>query len=96
MAEGSSLVNRFMAAIEISCIEVWREISNYIDNEVDPQLRARMTEHFKHCHHCSAILDGSQNVVKLVADGEVFDVPKGFSSRLYSKIDKLKPGCSDS
>jgi hypothetical protein len=80
--------NQLMAAIEISCIEVWREISNYIDEQVDPQLRARMTEHFKHCHHCSAILDGSQNVVKLVADGEVFDVPQGFSSRLYSKIQK--------
>jgi hypothetical protein len=78
-----------MAAIEISCIEVWREISNYIDNEVDADLRGRMAEHFKQCHHCSAILDGSRNVVKLVADGEVFDVPAGFSSRLYSKLDKF-------
>lgn len=75
--------------IEISCIEVWREISNYIDNEIDSGLRERMEEHFKHCNHCSAILDGTRNVVKLVADGEVFDVPKDFSKRLYSKIDKL-------
>ncbi len=81
-----------MAMIEISCIEVWREISNYIDNEVDPDLRARMTEHFKGCNHCSAILDGSRNVVKLVADGEVFEVPQGFSKRLYSKIEKLGSG----
>jgi uncharacterized C2H2 Zn-finger protein len=75
--------------IEISCIEVWREISNFIDNEIDPAVRTRMEEHFKHCNHCSAILDGTRNVVKLVADGEVFDVPKDFSKRLYDKIDKL-------
>ena len=75
--------------IEISCIEVWREISNFSDNEIDPTLRARMEEHFKHCNHCSAILDGTQNVVKLVADGQIFEVPRDFSKRLYDKIEKL-------
>ena len=75
-----------MKVIEISCLEVWREISNYIDNEVDPELRARMEAHFKVCAHCAAILDGTQNVVKLVADGLEFDLPDGFSKRLYSRI----------
>jgi hypothetical protein len=75
-----------MRVIEISCLEVWREISNYIDNEVDPELRARMEAHFKVCAHCTAILDGTQNVLKLVADGVEFDLPEGFSQRLYNKI----------
>lgn len=72
--------------MEISCLEVWREISNYIDNEVDPELRARMEAHFKVCAHCTAVLEGTQNVVKLVADGVEFDLPEGFSRRLYNKI----------
>jgi len=25
-----------MGVIEISCLEVWKEISNYIDNDVEP------------------------------------------------------------
>jgi len=45
--------------IEISCVEVWREISNYIDEATDPELRDRMEAHFKVCRHCSAILDGT-------------------------------------
>ena len=72
--------------IEISCLEVWREISNYVDNEVDPGLRARMEAHFKVCAHCKAIVDGTQNVVKLVADGVEYQVPNGFSKRLYDRI----------
>ena len=72
--------------IEITCIEVWREISNYIDDAVDPELRARMEAHFKVCKHCSAVLDGTRNVVKLVADGAEFEVPAGFGSRLYDKL----------
>ncbi len=27
-----------MATIEISCVEVWREISNYVDEEISPKL----------------------------------------------------------
>ena len=72
--------------IEISCLEVWREISNYIDDALEPELRSRMEAHFKVCKHCSAVLDGTRNVVRLIADEAEFDVPTGFGSRLYSKL----------
>ena len=75
--------------IEISCLEVWKEISNYIDNDVEPELRARMEAHFKVCAHCTAVLDGTRNVVELVGDGRVFPLPEGFSKRLYKKLQKL-------
>jgi anti-sigma factor RsiW len=75
-----------MEVIEISCIEVWREVSNFVDGEVDSELRARMEAHFKGCAHCTAILDGMKNVVKLVGDGVEYEMPAGFSSRLQSKI----------
>jgi hypothetical protein len=78
-----------MRTIEISCLEVWREISNYVDEVVDPELRARMEAHFKVCNHCSAILDGTKNVVKLVADGETFEIPEGFGKRLFKKVEEL-------
>ncbi len=70
--------------VEISCLEVWRELSNYIDDDVHPELRHRMEEHFKGCAHCSAILDGSRNVVHLVGDGHSFPLPP--STRLYDKL----------
>jgi hypothetical protein len=73
--------------IEISCIEVWREISRYVDGEISGELRERMEAHFKICKHCSAILDGTKNVVRLVGDGHAFEVPAGFSKRLYTKLD---------
>jgi len=75
-----------MKVTEISCLEVWKEISNYIDNEVSPEMRARMEAHFKGCAHCTAIVDGTRNVVKLVGDGVEYQVPDGFSKRLYAKI----------
>ena len=75
-----------MAVIEIDCIHVWQEISNYIEGDLDPILRERMSEHFKTCAHCSAILDGTRNVIGLVADGKTFDLPKGFTERLKKRL----------
>jgi hypothetical protein len=77
-----------MSVIEISCLEVWREVSNYLENEVDPELRQRMEAHFKVCNHCYAIMEGTRNTVKLVADGVEFELPSGFSSRLQGKLKK--------
>jgi hypothetical protein len=77
-----------MAAIEISCVEVWREISNYLEEDLSSELRQRMEAHFKICAHCSAVLDGTRNVVGLVGDGRLYQMPEGFNKRLYKKIQK--------
>jgi len=31
--------------VEISCEEIWREISNYLEGEISGEMRARMEEH---------------------------------------------------
>ena len=74
--------------IEISCVEVWREISNYVDSNVDSELRTRIEAHFKTCKHCRAVHDGTHNVVRLIGDGRAFEVPASFSKRLYNKLPK--------
>ena len=78
-----------MATIEISCLEVWRQISGYLEEEISAEMRERMEAHFKACTHCSAVLDGTRNVVALVGDGRLYQMPEGFSERLYKKIQKL-------
>ena len=75
-------------SIEISCEEVWRELSNYIEGETDPELRARMQDHFQQCAHCTAVLDGANNVIRLVGDGRSFALPSGFSERLHNRISR--------
>jgi hypothetical protein len=75
-----------MATIEISCVEVWREVSNYLGGEISAELLDRMQAHFEVCKHCTAVLDGMRNVVGLVGDGKLFQTPEGFNKRLYKKI----------
>jgi hypothetical protein len=72
--------------IEISCLEVWREISNYLDDDIEQDLRVRMEAHFRVCAHCKAVLDGTGNVVRLIADQAEYQVPAGFGKRLFEKV----------
>jgi Putative zinc-finger len=70
----------------VNCEHVWREISNYLDNEVDAGMRAAMEAHFKECKHCTAVLDGTRNVVQLYGDDRLFELPAGFSQRLQRRL----------
>jgi hypothetical protein len=70
----------------VNCEHVWREISNYLDGEVDAELRALMETHFAQCKHCTAVLDGARNVVQLYGDDRLFELPVGFSHRLQRRL----------
>ena len=76
---------------------MFRALGGYLEDDIDAGLLRRMQEHFKHCNHCRALLDGTNNVIQLVGDGRAFDVPAGYSSRLYRKLEERlaqmkKPG----
>jgi anti-sigma factor RsiW len=73
--------------MRIDCKHVWEHISAYIENDVDPELRAEIDRHLETCEICSAVLDSTRNVVILVADDRVFELPAGFSERLHARID---------
>ncbi|HTA80564.1 MAG TPA: zf-HC2 domain-containing protein [Terracidiphilus sp.] len=73
--------------MRIDCKHVWQHISAYIDGDVDAVLRAEIDRHLETCEICSAVLDSTRNVVVLMADGRVFELPIGFSRRLHDRID---------
>ena len=75
----------------VRCEDVWREISNYVESDVDPSLRAAMEEHFRECKHCTAVLDGTRNVIHLYGDERMFEVPLGFSQRLHRRLEDNMP-----
>jgi hypothetical protein len=75
-----------VATIEIGCVEIWRELSNYIGDDIEPALRQRMDRHFKTRKHCVAVLDGTRSIIRLVSDGRAFDMPAGFSERLKARL----------
>jgi hypothetical protein len=70
----------------VSCEQVWSEISNYLEEDLDPGVRSAMEEHFRSCQHCTAILEGTRNVIRLYGDERMFELPSGFSRRMERRL----------
>src|ERR1700685_4830642 len=72
----------------VNCEEVWREVSNYLDGEVDPTLRAAIEQHVRGCERCAVVVHGMRNVITLYSDERMLEVPLGFSQRLHRRLDE--------
>ncbi len=69
------LMGRTLMKKTISCRHVTREISNYIDGQLTPELRDRIEEHLRLCDRCSVVVDTCRKLLYIAGDEKVFDVP---------------------
>lgn len=72
--------------VEIDCYQVRRELSDYLEGDVSPELRLRIEDHLAGCTHCAAIYDGMRNVVQLLSNERMIELPEGFSQRLCKRL----------
>ena len=72
--------------LEVGCHEVLRELSSYLDGDLVRELRLRIEQHLEHCSHCMAVHNGVLNVVQLLGDNKLMEVPKGFGRRLHERL----------
>ena len=79
-------VSQKPSVIEIDCQQVRRELSNYLDGDLTPELRLQIDDHLAGCSHCTAVHDGMRNLVRLLGDGKLLEVPEGFGKRLYQRL----------
>jgi predicted anti-sigma-YlaC factor YlaD len=74
--------------IRLSCEDVRREISNYLDNDIAPERKKLIEKHLEQCQNCAVLLDSMHNMVVLIADERRFELPQGFGKRLRDKLEK--------
>jgi anti-sigma factor RsiW len=72
----------------VTCEQVLQELSNFIDRDIDPALRAEIEAHLRMCHRCSVLHDSLRKMLVIVADERTFEIPVGYSERLHAFIDQ--------
>lgn len=45
-----------------------RQLSDYLEGDLTPELRARIEDHLENCYHCIAVYDGLRDIVRLLGD----------------------------
>lgn len=71
----------------LECKHVWDYISGYLDDTLSQETKELVQRHLDHCEICSAIFDSTRNIIVLMADDRVFELPVGFSERLHARLD---------
>ncbi len=73
----------------LDCKQVLLELSNYLNEEVSPELKRALEQHLSACHRCSLVFDTTRKTLKIVTDVGPFDVPPEASARLYTRLQEL-------
>jgi predicted anti-sigma-YlaC factor YlaD len=70
----------------MNCEELIRYLSDYIDNELDSQLRADAQEHLATCHNCSNVLDTTRQTITLYRNINRQTIPLSRRSSLFKSL----------
>ncbi len=70
----------------IRCEEILREISNYIDDDVTPELRRQVEQHLGDCRRCTVLVNTTRQTLTLVGDHCILELPKEVAERLMNRL----------
>jgi anti-sigma factor RsiW len=70
----------------IKCNDVFSEISNFLDGEMDESVKQELRDHLKKCHKCQVVVDTCQKTIELYCDGKLFPLPDPVRNRLHAAL----------
>ena len=70
----------------MNCKGVIREISNYIDGELELTMKQELERHLQHCEDCKMVVDQTKLTVEIFCDSKPVDLPREVKSRLHEAL----------
>ena len=75
----------------MNCKSVIREISDYIDGELDLSVKQELERHLEDCEDCKMVVDQTRLTVEVFCDSKPVELPGDVKSRLHEALGrKLK------
>jgi len=70
----------------LTCEAVIREISNYLDGDLDTTLRRAIEAHLADCKDCQVIIDQTKLTIDIFCDSEMVELPEDVRRRLHETL----------
>ena len=83
----------------VKCNDCLKQISSYLDGEIDSELKRTLEEHLRGCHHCEVVFDSTRRTIASTATGNSSSFrrqPAIASIRRCVTVGKRRPGSADS
>lgn len=80
---------RYMRKV-MDCDKIVRELSNYIEGQLEPPLRTEIERHLRRCSRCSILVDSIRKLLYLVGDDKIFVQPFAANQNLSQLLAQAK------
>ena len=72
----------------MNCDGVIREISNYIDGDLDAAMKQELERHLDHCQECALVVNQTKMTVEIFCDSQPVELPTEVRSRLHEALQR--------
>jgi anti-sigma factor RsiW len=72
----------------LTCKDFLHELSDYLDEAVDAEVRAKLEEHITECPNCWVIADTTKKTIRIYKGMEPHPIPADVEGRLMRALEK--------
>jgi len=72
----------------LTCKQFLQELTDYLDESLDPKLRAELQRHVNECPNCWVVCDTTEKTLKVFKGMEAQPVPEHIQTRLMAALEK--------
>jgi len=70
----------------VKCRSVILELSSYLDDALDPALRADLEEHLNKCEDCRVVVDTTKKTIQIFCNSNPVPLPEETRMRLHNAL----------
>jgi len=72
----------------LTCKDFLHELSDYLDENLDAEVRAKLEKHITECPNCWVIADTTRKTIKIYKGMEPYAIPADVESRLMKALER--------
>jgi anti-sigma factor RsiW len=72
----------------LTCKDFLNELSDYLDENLDAEVRAKLEEHITECPNCWVIADTTRRTIKIYKGMDPYPIPEDVESRLMKALER--------
>jgi anti-sigma factor RsiW len=72
----------------MKCRDTVRELSSYLDGELDPGTVAELERHLARCEDCRLVVDTTKKTIEILCNAEPLPLPEEVRARLHRALEK--------
>jgi predicted anti-sigma-YlaC factor YlaD len=80
----------------VNCKSIVKEISNYLEEAMEPSLKSSIEKHLENCEDCRVVVDTTRQTIQIFCNSEPAPLPEDTRVRLrdalFKHLNKLRTG----